>query len=53
MKNCQQCGQVFLDSDAGQGKEMDVLSGRPTVWIYFLVCPFCGSEDLDEVEDEE
>ena len=43
---CMECGENFDDSDAGREVETMFFDGRRYVVERWLVCPYCGGEDL-------
>ena len=43
---CQDCKRTFHVTDAPLKSEPEHLSGRPTVWINYALCPHCGRDDL-------
>ena len=49
---CDKCGEVFDESDAGHESETEHLSDRGPAIQYFIVCPFCQCDELQEFADE-
>ena len=46
---CIECGEVFSEEEADKKKEDDDFKYGE----YFYACPYCGSIDLDNEEEEE
>ena len=48
MMYCNDCNELFLDSEA-ESRPTVLEDGKPP-WERVMLCPFCGSEDLDEAD---
>jgi len=51
--HCNNCHCVFEEDDAGTYTEVERLSGRSTVRLTMLCCPYCGADDLSPATTEE
>lgn len=51
MMVCTDCGEKFHSDDANRRVEYVDDSGKP--WGSVLVCPFCGSDDIEECDDDD
>ena len=48
MYKCWDCGEVFDEPPTHEEYHPEVHASE-----YWWVCPHCGSEDIDEVDDDE
>lgn len=46
---CEHCGELFEDDEAT--KIAEYVDDSNMVAFYTMVCPFCGSEEIDEYYD--
>lgn len=54
MLKCEHCGEVFDESEATRIPEF--VDDSRIAAFYSIVCPFCGSEEIDdyyEMDDED
>jgi len=49
MMVCKDCGEKFHSDDANRRAEYVDDSNKP--WGYVLICPFCGSDEIEEWEE--
>ena len=49
MMKCDNCGELFDESEATRIPEY--VDDSRIIAFYSIVCPFCGSEDIDDYYD--
>lgn len=45
---CDKCGTEFTTIDAGQGRE--VVNRDPYTVQFYVTCPHCGSDEIEETD---
>lgn len=49
---CNDCGEIFNEDEAERYEYMTLYWGSPAYQV-ILVCPCCGSDDLEDYEKKE
>lgn len=50
---CQDCDAVFTADEAGEERDCVGYYGEQPAYQYYMTCPECGSDCIDEYEEEE
>lgn len=50
---CQDCDAVFTEDEAGSERDFVGYYGEQSAYQYYMVCPECGSDCIDDYYEEE
>ena len=50
---CQDCDAVFTEDEAGSERDFVGYYGEQSAYQYYMTCPECGSDFIEEYIEEE
>ena len=50
---CQDCDAVFTEDEAGSERDFVGYYGEQSAYQYYMTCPECGSDCIDDYYEEE